>query len=145
MALVWVYGTLRRGETNHALMRDCAYLGQWWSPPIFYLVDLGDYPGIVNGQQSVLGELYIVDDPTLVKLDELEEVPHEYSRERLMTPWARLAITTIRWKLTVWPPFLPEIGVVALSVEITITGKPKRHIAVAFFSSAKQRAYLASL
>lgn len=87
MALVWVYGTLRRGETNHALMRDCAYLGQWWSPPIFYLVDLGDYPGIVNGQQSVLGELYIVDDPTLVKLDELEEVPHEYSRERLMTPW----------------------------------------------------------
>jgi gamma-glutamylcyclotransferase (GGCT)/AIG2-like uncharacterized protein YtfP len=48
---------------------------------------LGDYPGIVSGQQSVLGELYVVDDLTLALLDELEEVPHEYSRERLMTPW----------------------------------------------------------
>ena len=50
MALIWVYGTLRRGEVNHAMVQNCAYLGQWWSPPRFYLIDLGEYPGIIAGQ-----------------------------------------------------------------------------------------------
>ena len=87
MALVWVYGTLRRGESNHSLLQECAYLGQWWSPPTFYLIDLGEYPGIIKGQQSVLGEIYVVDESTLLRLDALEEVPHEYSRDMLLTPW----------------------------------------------------------
>ncbi|MGL4751080.1 MAG: gamma-glutamylcyclotransferase family protein [Aeromonadaceae bacterium] len=87
MALVWVYGTLRRGESNHSLMRECAYLGQWWSPPNFYLIDLGEYPGIISGQQSVLGEIYVVDEPTLARLDLLEETPDEYTREMMLTPW----------------------------------------------------------
>jgi len=87
MALVWVYGTLRRGEGNHGLLADCAYLGQWWSPPCFYLLDLGEYPGVISGQQAVLGEIYVVDEPTLSQLDRLEEVPVEYDHGRLRTPW----------------------------------------------------------
>lgn len=87
MALVWVYGTLRRGEDNHHLLRDCAFLGQWWSPPRFYLIDLGRYPGIISGQQSVLGELYVVDEATMTALDVLEEAPEEYTRESMLTPW----------------------------------------------------------
>ena len=87
MSLIWVYGTLRRGEINHALIQECAYLGQWWSPPRFYLIDLGEYPGIIAGQQSVLGEIYVADGATLARLDALEEVPHEFTREMMLTPW----------------------------------------------------------
>ena len=87
MSLIWVYGTLRRGESNHRLLRESAYLGQWWSPPNFYLIDLGEYPGIISGQQSVLGEIYVADGPTMAKLDALEDVPHEYTREMMLTPW----------------------------------------------------------
>ena len=51
------------------------------------LIDLGEYPGIIAGQQSVLGEIYVADEVTMAKLDALEEVPHEYSREMMQTPW----------------------------------------------------------
>lgn len=87
MALLWVYGTLRRGEAAHAMLRDCAYLGQWWTPPNFYLIDLGEYPGVIVGQQSVLGEVYVVDGITLDRVDAYEAAPESYSREMLLTPW----------------------------------------------------------
>lgn len=87
MAMVWVYGTLRQGEDNHHLLADCAFIGKWWSPTIFTLLDLGEYPGVIDGRQAVLGEIYVVDEATLARLDALEEVPDEYRHGRLYTRW----------------------------------------------------------
>lgn len=85
--LVFVYGTLRQGESNHHFLNESELLGRFETQPVFALHDLGPYPGLVAGHQSILGEVYRVDDDTLNKLDILEDVPVEYRRESLQTPF----------------------------------------------------------
>ena len=46
----------------------------------FRMFNLGTYPGIEYGDGEVLGELYIVSDETLAKLDMLEEEGTLYRR-----------------------------------------------------------------
>ena len=83
---VFVYGTLRRNESNHAFMNGAelvsekAYLfGQLW--------DTGcGYPAVVLAKQSkVYGELYLVNPAKLRRLDALEgyvgpKGPNHYER-----------------------------------------------------------------
>jgi gamma-glutamylcyclotransferase (GGCT)/AIG2-like uncharacterized protein YtfP len=85
--LVFVYGTLRDGEYNHWYLGESPMLGYYETPPEFSLYDLGPYPGLIEGHQSVMGEIYVVDDQTLSRLDELEDVPVEYRREQIETPF----------------------------------------------------------
>ncbi|MCG3722230.1 gamma-glutamylcyclotransferase family protein [Vibrio cincinnatiensis] len=87
MHLVFVYGTLRQGEANHYYLEESPLLGSWVTPPEYALHDLGPYPGLSAGHQSIHGEVYQVDDSTLAKLDILEDVPVEYRRESLDTPY----------------------------------------------------------
>jgi gamma-glutamylcyclotransferase (GGCT)/AIG2-like uncharacterized protein YtfP len=83
---VFVYGTLRRNEANHAFMdgaelvADRAHVfGQMWD------TGLG-YPALVlAGRSKVYGELYRVSPAQLRRLDELEGYvgpggPNEYER-----------------------------------------------------------------
>ena len=83
--LVFVYGTLRSGEINHHYLAQSERLGGIRTAPNFALFDLGAYPGLVAGNQAVVGEVYRIDDATLVELDILEEVPIEYRREMIPT------------------------------------------------------------
>ncbi len=85
--LVFVYGTLRKGESNHHYLQHCEMLGIVETNPAYALFDLGPYPGLIEGEQSVIGEVYRVDDATLVELDILEEIPIEYRREMIETPF----------------------------------------------------------
>lgn len=85
--LVFVYGTLRRGECNHHLLEQSEYLGMFQTEPSYQLYDLGTYPGLVEGGHSVVGEVYRIDEETLGQLDMLEEVPVEYLRESIETPF----------------------------------------------------------
>lgn len=81
-ALVFVYGTLRRGGSN-----DIAQLGErarWRGRARVrgQLHDLGGYPGLVLGRSDwVVGELYGVDPEAQVWLDRLEEVWPQRSGE----------------------------------------------------------------
>ncbi|NLS12419.1 gamma-glutamylcyclotransferase [Vibrio sp. SM6] len=84
---VFVYGTLRRGESNHHYLQHCQKLGEWRTPPCYTLFDLGPYPALVLGTHSIFGEVYQVDEQTLVALDELEDVPLEYRRAEVITPF----------------------------------------------------------
>lgn len=78
---LFVYGTLRRGEAGHALLAGAQALGTAWTEPAFTLVDLGEYPAVVEGgTTAVAGELYEVDELTLVELDRYEDVPELYLR-----------------------------------------------------------------
>ena len=84
--LVFVYGTLKRGGSNHQFLAGQLYRGETWTLPGFSLVDLGEYPGLVsdtNNQTGVFGEVWSVDRDCLSRLDELEGVAEGlYRRER---------------------------------------------------------------
>ncbi|MDG3087028.1 gamma-glutamylcyclotransferase [Vibrio hannami] len=87
--LVFVYGTLRKGECNHHLLAQSEYLGMYETEPNFQLFDLGQYPGLMEGMHSITGEVYRVSDSTLAELDILEDVPIEYRRESIETPFGQ--------------------------------------------------------
>jgi len=76
MALVFVYGTLLRGEANHGLLRTARTVDDRASVR-GVLYDTGDgYPALALDEASdrpVAGEVYEVDAPTLAALDELED------------------------------------------------------------------------
>jgi gamma-glutamylaminecyclotransferase len=83
---VFVYGTLRRGERNHALLADARYVGEGKTAAGFTLLNLGPYPAAVAASHlhspSIRGEVYEVDDGALASLDRLEGCPALYFREQ---------------------------------------------------------------
>lgn len=76
-AHVFVYGTLKRGGSNHAWLAGQVFLGPAHTAPGFTLYSLGEYPGLVadpSDAAGVSGELWAVDAACLAGLDELEGV-----------------------------------------------------------------------
>jgi len=85
---IFVYGTLRCGQRNHHLLRNTAYLGLHRSDPVFIMLHLGAFPGVVRGgSTAIVGEVYRVNPATLRTLDVLEDYPVLYTRERIATPY----------------------------------------------------------
>jgi gamma-glutamylcyclotransferase (GGCT)/AIG2-like uncharacterized protein YtfP len=81
---VFVYGTLMQGEHHHHTLARAEFLGLVETLPLYDLVQIDYYPALLpGGTARVVGELYRVDDATLKRLDELEEVPAYYVRERI--------------------------------------------------------------
>jgi gamma-glutamylcyclotransferase (GGCT)/AIG2-like uncharacterized protein YtfP len=71
--LVFVYGTLRKHERNHFLLKHSECIAsQCWIKGI--LIDTGcGFPAVIlDGEGRVYGELYKVSDETLEQLDQLE-------------------------------------------------------------------------
>lgn len=88
---VAVYGTLKRGHSNHRLLGRARFLGTDHLRSIV-LFDLGPYPGARRKpSQGVLVEVYEVHNNGLARLDELEgynpKAPEwgQYTRQRLST------------------------------------------------------------
>jgi gamma-glutamylcyclotransferase (GGCT)/AIG2-like uncharacterized protein YtfP len=81
--LIFVYGTLLRGQVNHLLMMsDAAFVRDACTAARYELVDLGGYPALLeDGHTAVSGEIYEVDDELLEELDVFEEVPFLYQRK----------------------------------------------------------------
>jgi gamma-glutamylaminecyclotransferase len=94
---VFVYGTLKRGGSNHRLMARAAFLGTHRTEPAFRMLHLGTYPGALSGGGTALtGEVYRVGPRTLALLDRLEDVPREYVRVSIPTPWGPAWIYLLR-------------------------------------------------
>lgn len=83
--LVFVYGTLCRGDYNHHHLAGAQYQGPGVTESEFELYDLGTYPGAVRGTGQVIGEIYAVDREILERLDRLEGHPGFYRRELIST------------------------------------------------------------
>jgi len=78
---VFVYGTLRAGESNHRVLQGAQLLDFTRSAPHFRLVNLGGFPAMVaDGTTEIVGELYAVDSAILARLDRLEGHPDFYRR-----------------------------------------------------------------
>jgi gamma-glutamylaminecyclotransferase len=87
--LVAVYGTLRKGFGNNALLRTSKFLGTErtsadWTMHVF---TGGIVPVIVPGESSITVEVYEITDNTLENLDFLEGYPHGYSRKLIKTSY----------------------------------------------------------
>ena len=81
--ILFVYGTLMRGQRNHSLIADQEYLGEAVTEPRYRAIDLGDHPGLVVDETNglaVKGELWAVSDCCLAELDDFEEVPGPFVR-----------------------------------------------------------------
>jgi gamma-glutamylcyclotransferase (GGCT)/AIG2-like uncharacterized protein YtfP len=83
--VVFVYGSLLRGEANHGRLAGARFVGPATTAPHYELVDLGEYPAmIVGGATAVIGELYAVDTNMLRRLDRFEGHPGSYRRCRIL-------------------------------------------------------------
>lgn len=81
---VFVYGSLLHGERADEMLKGAVSLGEFVLNG-YEMFDLGSYPGIKpNGQCSVCGEVYCVDDTTLSRLDHYEGEGVLYTRKRAM-------------------------------------------------------------
>ncbi|MGO8992060.1 MAG: gamma-glutamylcyclotransferase [Polyangiaceae bacterium] len=88
--LVFVYGSLMRGQGNHRLLERARFVRAAHTSAAFTLVDLGAYPGLLaGGTTAVRGEVYVADDETLAALDRLEGHPNFYRRQGIALKSAR--------------------------------------------------------
>jgi gamma-glutamylcyclotransferase (GGCT)/AIG2-like uncharacterized protein YtfP len=71
MTKLFVYGTLLRGLSRSQMLRGSRFLGPALLPG--RLFDLGGYPGLLAGQGLVVGEIHLVDAPTLQHIDRIED------------------------------------------------------------------------
>jgi gamma-glutamylaminecyclotransferase len=100
MKSVFVYGTLKRGGSNHRFLAGQQFLGEATTAPGYTLYSLGGYPGMVrsiNSTHFVTGEVWNVDDACLAKLDKLEGIDEGlYARESipLQPPFADQVVDT---------------------------------------------------
>lgn len=80
---VFVYGSLLRGMGNHRYLEGS---NLWDKATLkgFKMYQVSSFPAIVTGEGSIQGEIYLVDDDTLARLDQLEGHPQMYER-RLAT------------------------------------------------------------
>ncbi len=74
---LFVYGTLKRDGRRHPFLAQQHCLGAARTRPLYALLDLGAYPGLVTCPEgeAVEGELYEVDRELVSSLDEVEGAP----------------------------------------------------------------------
>lgn len=83
--LVFVYGTLRQAQSNHKLLGDAYCYGTGSSRDKYAMYIAGNYPYVISteARYPIVGELYVVDDDTLAKLDKMEGHPRYYNRREI--------------------------------------------------------------
>lgn len=84
MPLVFVYGTLRKGEHNNHLLASSKFVGEATSVQAKYWMACDHTVPFLHdgGHSRVVGEIWRVDGPIFKRLDQLEGHPHLYCRVR---------------------------------------------------------------
>jgi len=75
VTLIFVYGTLKRGCSNHPFLAGQTFVGAAHTACGYTLYELPGYPGMVANAghpAGVAGEVWLVDDECLARLDALE-------------------------------------------------------------------------
>ena len=94
--LVAVYGSLRKKQSNYEYhLSNSTYKGTFTTEPEYTMYSLSYYPGLkLNGNTSIVMEVYEVDEDTLKNLNRLEgyypgEKSTFYDRIEIDTPWGK--------------------------------------------------------
>ena len=78
---VFVYGTLLKGMSRSRSLNTSLFEGFGMIEARLY--DLGSYPGIIESNESVFGEVYEIDSDTLRALDQIEGFDPTYPAQSL--------------------------------------------------------------
>jgi len=74
VTLLFVYGTLRKGEEADYLLNEAKFLGPTKTASGYELIPYQkDYTALITGKGKVAGELYEVSDKLLSALDNYED------------------------------------------------------------------------
>lgn len=98
---IFVYGTLKRGLSNHGWLAGQEFVSEACTAPVYRMFDCGGFPGMIPVEQdgvSILGEIWEVDEAGMKKLDILEDVEGgEYALEpvRLLPARAESVMTYV--------------------------------------------------
>jgi gamma-glutamylaminecyclotransferase len=101
--LLFIYGTLKRGQRNHHLIADQDFLGEVVTEPRYRVIDLGPYPALIVDAArglAVKGELWEVSPRCLTALDEFEGVSGPFNRVPVAIP-GRDLVQAYFWNRTV--------------------------------------------
>jgi gamma-glutamylaminecyclotransferase len=101
--LLFIYGTLKRGQCNHHLIADQDFMGEVATEPRYRVIDLGPYPGLIVDAArglAVKGELWAVSPLCLAALDEFEGVSGPFHRVSIAIP-GREHVQAYFWDRTV--------------------------------------------
>jgi len=81
---LFVYGTLKKGFHNHDFLKYASYLGERTIKGKMY--SYGAFPYVNIKQNGIIhGELYSIDENTLLDCDSLEGYPSFYSKKEVIT------------------------------------------------------------
>ncbi len=75
-SLLFVYGSLRRGHSNHHELGPARFLAETRTAPRFALRVLSGYPVLVPGARCIRGELFELPVAHLAALDAFEGPPY---------------------------------------------------------------------
>jgi len=103
---IFVYGTLKRGCRNHRFLASQSFVAAAKTQPVYRLVSLGGYPGMVSARMgySVEGEVWDVDADCLRRLDVLEDVEgglYAFEPVQLLPPFSDGELRTYIYKQAV--------------------------------------------
>jgi len=76
---IFVYGSLKRGFSNHSLLASQLFVATARTQPRYRLYALNGFPGMVEASddgRSIEGEIWSVDPECLTRLDLLEDTAH---------------------------------------------------------------------
>jgi gamma-glutamylcyclotransferase (GGCT)/AIG2-like uncharacterized protein YtfP len=105
--LLFVYGTLKRGGSNHRQLAGEIFIGEARTVAGYRLFALEGYPGMVplaEDREGVVGEVWSVKPDALARLDRFEGVDEGlYRREPvpLLPPFATRVVHTYFYARTV--------------------------------------------
>lgn len=89
--LVFVYGTLKRGFSNHGFLQNAVYKGKAETHSTHRMVSLGGFPGVLYRHRDgvhIKGEVYQVNNQIdRDRIDMLEGYPHFYEKASVVTEW----------------------------------------------------------
>jgi gamma-glutamylaminecyclotransferase len=113
---LFVYGSLKRGMSSHALLAGQEFVGTAQTLPRYRLYNCGRYPALVANSANglaVQGEVWHVDETALASLDRYEGAPtlfirREVALEGMAGPvYAYFYVPEVRGLEScgsVWPP-----------------------------------------
>ncbi|HEV3446404.1 MAG TPA: gamma-glutamylcyclotransferase family protein [Gemmataceae bacterium] len=103
---LFVYGTLKRGGRSNHLLAGQDFLGEAETLPRYRLYDNADHPCLVEDREhgvAVRGEVWLVDEAVLARLDVYEEVPNLFARNTVSVAGHRMPVMAYFFQQDVTP------------------------------------------